>query len=74
MDEQKMTVLEEIIRDVAQELLDKWRVALPEDQRTEENLSRLSNNALESSFFVIQSFMNKFNAAASVLKSQDSVD
>ena len=70
MDEQKtMTVLEEIIQDTARSLFQKWANALPEDQRTEENLDNLSKNAFESTFYVVKVFMDKFNAAASELKS-----
>lgn len=64
-----MTVLEAIIADVSQALFQKWANALPEDQRTEENLSNLSKNAQESSFFVVKMFMDKFNEAAEEIKS-----
>lgn len=72
MDEQKtMTVLEVIIQDTAKSLFQKWANALPEDQRTEENLDNLSKNAHESTFYVVKVFMDKFNAAAEELKSPE---
>jgi len=64
-----MTVLEAIIQDVTQALFQKWANALPEDQRTEENLNNLSRNAHESTFFVVKMFMDKFNEAAEEIKS-----
>lgn len=71
MDEQKMTVLEGIVRDVAQALFQKWGNALPEDQRTEENMNNLSNNSLDTTYFVVKMFMDRFNEAADVLKTQE---
>lgn len=71
MDEKQMTVLESIITDTATALFQKWVNALPEDQRTDENVSNLSKNAAESTYFVVKVFMDKFNAEAEVLKSQD---
>lgn len=63
-----MTVLESIIQDVTQALFQKWANALPEDQRTEENLTNLSRNANESTFFVVKMFMDRFNEAAEEIK------
>lgn len=63
-----MSVIEAIIHDVTQALFQKWANALPEDQRTEENLSNLSKNASESTFFVVKMFMDKFNEAAEQIK------
>jgi predicted ArsR family transcriptional regulator len=63
-----MTVLEAIIADVSQALFQKWANALPEDQRSEENLNNLSKNAQESTFFVVKMFMDKFNEAAEEIK------
>jgi hypothetical protein len=67
-----MTVLEEIIEEVATELYNKWSAALPEDERNQEAFSAMAKNAHETTLFVIQNFMNKFNAAAEELKSDDS--
>ena len=64
-----MSVLEAIIADVSQALFQKWANALPEDQRSEENLNNLSKNATESTFFVVKMFMDKFNEAAEEIKS-----
>ena len=71
MDNEQMTVLESIVQETAQALFQKWANALPEDQRTEENLNNLSKNSIESTYFVVKVFMDKFNAAADVLKTQE---
>ncbi len=63
-----MTVLEGIIEDVSQALFQKWANALPEDQRTEENLNNLSNNSKDTTYFVVKMFMDRFNEAAAELK------
>lgn len=68
--EKRMTVLESIIQDVATALFQKWANALPEDQRTEENIANLNKNATESTYFVVKMFMDQFNAAADQLKAQ----
>jgi hypothetical protein len=67
MDE-KVTILENIIEEVAVALFEKWAHALPEDQRSEENLKTLSGNALEHTRFVVKAFIEKFNAEAESLK------
>lgn len=64
----KITVLEEIIVHVGTALYQKWYNALPEDQRNEDHLKAMAKNANETSFFVIQMFMDKFNQAAEELK------
>lgn len=66
----RMTVLESIIQDVAKALFQKWANALPEDQRSEEAIANLNKNATESTYFVVKMFMDKFNEAAEQLKSQ----
>ena len=66
-----MTVLEEIIEQVATDLYNKWSAALPEDERNQQAFSAMSKNAHETTLFVIQNFMNKFNAAAEELQSVD---
>lgn len=71
MANEKVTVLEGIVEDVATALFQKWGNALPEDQREEEALANLSKNAKETTLFVIQMFMDKFNSAAEELKDQD---
>jgi hypothetical protein len=67
-----MTVLEAIIEEVATDLYNKWSAALPEDERNQQAFSAMSKNAHETTLFVIQNFMNKFNEAAEELKSDDS--
>lgn len=64
----RQTVLEGIIEDVATDLYNKWSAALPEEERNEVAFQALSKNAQETTLFVIQNFMSKFNAAADALK------
>ena len=66
----KISLMESIIQDVAKALFQKWANALPEDQRSEENLANLNKNATESTYFIIQAFMSQFNQEAEQLKSQ----
>lgn len=68
--EKRMTVLESIIQDVAKALFQKWANALPDDQKSEENIVNLNKNATESTYFVVKMFMDRFNEAAEQLKSQ----
>lgn len=67
---QKITVLEGIMSDVGVALFQRWANSLPEDQRTEEALASLNKNAIETAYFAIQMFMNKFNEAAEELQSK----
>lgn len=71
MSDNQVTVLQAIVDDVATALFQKWGNALPEDQRTDDALAALSTNAKETTYFVIQMFMDKFNQEAESLKSQD---
>ena len=66
--DKRLTVLEEIIRDIAIELYQKWYNALDMEERTEERSQILQSNANETSLWVIQTFMNKFNSAADELQ------
>jgi len=63
-----MTVLEGIIEDVATELYQKLWNAIPAEEQTEEASKAIGLNARETTLYVIQNFMNKFNAAAEALK------
>jgi hypothetical protein len=64
----EMTVMDEIIGEVAEELYKKWVSAMPEDEKNQQAFSAMTKNAHETTLFVIQNFMNKFNAAAEELK------
>ena len=66
----EQTVLDGIIEDVSTELYNKWSAALPEDERNPQAFSAMSKNAHETTLFVIQNFMNKFNEAAEELKNK----
>ena len=66
----RQTVLEGIIEDVATDLYNKWSAALPEEERNEVAFQAMSKNAHETTLFVIQNFMAKFNAAADALKNE----
>jgi hypothetical protein len=66
----KMTVLEGIIDDVATELYQKLWNAIPVEEQNEDSSRAIGLNSRETTIFVIQSFMNKFNAAAEELKNK----
>jgi hypothetical protein len=68
MAEQEMTVLEGIVSDLGNELYQRWYNAAAEDQKTEEMSKALRENATQTTLWVIQEFMNRFNAAAEALK------
>jgi hypothetical protein len=67
----QVTVLEEIIGDVAIALYQKWYNAMPQEEKNEVAEEALKKNAQETTLFVIQMFMDKFNQAAEELKNQD---
>jgi len=64
----QQTVLEGIIEDVAMDLYNKWSAALPQEERNDVAFQAMSKNAHETTLFVIQNFMTKFNSAAEELK------
>jgi hypothetical protein len=66
--DRKMTVLEEIIKEIGEELYQKWYNGMAIEDRTEESSKAMASNAGETAFWVIQEFMNRFNAAAEALK------
>jgi uncharacterized protein YeaC (DUF1315 family) len=66
--EKQMTVLEGIIEDIAVELYQKLWNAIPVEEQTEDSSKAIGLNSRETTLFVIQNFMNKFNAAAEELK------
>jgi len=68
MDSQKMTVLEGIIEEISLELYQKLWNAIPVEEQTEESSKAIGLNSKETTLFIIQTFMNKFNAAAEELK------
>lgn len=68
--ETNLTVLDQIVQSVGNEVFQKWKEALPEDQQTDEMIHNLSKNAYDITVYVVQSFMDKFNAAAEQLKSE----
>ena len=70
MAEKQMTVLEGIIEEVSLELYQKLWNALPSEDQTEESSKAVGLNSKETTLFVIQRFMDKFNPAAEELKAQ----
>jgi hypothetical protein len=64
----KTTVLEGIIKDIGEELYQKWYNGLAVEDRTEEASKAMAKNAGETAIWVIQTFMFKFNEAADQLK------
>ena len=69
-----MTVLEGIIEDVSLELYQKLWNAIPSEEQNEDSSKAIGLNSKETTLFVIQRFMDKFNAAAEALKNEPSVD
>lgn len=67
----KVTVLEGIIEEVALELYQKLWNAIPVEEQTEDSSRAVGINSKETTLFVIQRFMDKFNAAAEELKDKD---
>jgi len=63
-----MTVLEGILEDVATDLYNRWSTALPESERNDQAFQAMQKNAHETTVFVVQNFMNRFNEAAESLK------
>ncbi len=68
MGEKQVTVLEGIITDISNELYQKWYNAESNIEKTEEVSKALRENATQTTFWVVQEFMNRFNAAAEALK------
>ena len=64
----ELTVMDEIVGEVAEGLYKKWVSAMSDDEKNEQAFSAMSKNAHETTLFVIQDFMNRFNAAAEELK------
>ena len=64
----KLTVLEEIVKEIGEELYQKWYNSLAVEDRTEEASKAMSTNAGETALWVVKTFMNKFNNAADELK------
>ena len=63
-----LTVLDGIVEDVASELYQKLWNAIPPDDQSEESSRAIGLNSKETTLFVIQRFMDKFNEAAEALK------
>lgn len=66
-----VTIIQAIIEDVATELYQQWYNSVPSSDVTEESSQAMMKNAFDTSFFVIQRFMDKFNKEAESLKSVD---
>ena len=66
----QLTILEEIIKEIGEELYQKWYNALAIEDRNEESSRAMSVNVGETAFWVVQTFMNKFNSAADELKGE----
>ncbi len=64
----RMTVLEEIVKDIQTALFQKWANAVPESEQNESTLQPLSQNASETALFVIKMNMDRINQAAEELK------
>ena len=64
----QVTVLEGIIEDISIELYQKLWNAIPVEEQNEESSKAIGLNSKETTLFIIQRFMDKFNAAAEELK------
>lgn len=64
----QVTVLEGIIEDISVELYQKLWNAIPAEEQNEESSKAIGLNSKETTLFIIQRFMDKFNAAAEELK------
>jgi hypothetical protein len=68
MTNDKQTILEGIVEDIGIELYQKVWNAIPKEDQTEESSKAIGINSRDTAIFVIQRFMDKFNAAADELK------
>ena len=66
-----LTVLDGIIKDLGYELYQKWYNGLAQEDRTPEASEAMSKNAGETTFWIIQNFMIRFNEAAEALKDKE---
>lgn len=69
--DKNITIMQNIIEDVATELYQQWYNSVPDSEVTEESSKAMMKNAFDTSFFVIQRFMDKFNKEAEILKGVD---
>jgi len=69
--DKNVTMLQGIIEDVATVLYQKWYNSVPTTEVNEESSQAMMKNAFDTSFFVIQRFMDKFNKEAEALKGVD---
>lgn len=67
----ELTVLDGIIKDLGHELYQKWYNSLAEEDRSPEASEAMAKNAGETTFWVIQNFMIRFNDAAEALKDKE---
>lgn len=69
------SMLEDIVAELVVELYQEWYNALSAEQKLETDaLERLTNNASNTVYFIIQRFMDKFNKAAEQVNAQDSTN
>jgi len=66
--DKNITILQSIIEEVSSELYQQWYNSVPNSEVTEESSKAMMKNAFDTSFFVIQRFMDKFNKEAERLK------
>jgi hypothetical protein len=69
MVEKQQSMLEGIVADIVVEVYQKWLNQMPEEQQKDQQaVQTLGNNASDVTYFVIQRFMEKFNEAAEQVK------
>jgi hypothetical protein len=69
--DKNVTILQALIEEVATELYQQWYNSVPISEVTEESSKAMMKNAFDTSFFVVQRFMEKFNKEAEALKGVD---
>ena len=69
--DKNVTMLQGIIEDVATELYQQWYNSVPVSEVTEESSKAMMKNAFDTSFFVVQRFMDKFNESAKEIKNNE---
>jgi len=69
--DKNVTIIQEIIEDVATELYQQWYNSVPSSEVTDESSKAMMKNAFDTSFFVVQRFIDKFNKEPETLKSVD---
>jgi len=66
--DEQVSILDGIVKSVADDLHRLWLNDTPTNLRNEETVERLSKSSYDATLYVIQSFLDRFNEAAEQLK------